>query len=240
MTASVPDASAATAPDPLAEVDDGVFYPCSDGRPMAENTWQAQAIIHAASDLAVALPEPFVAADILVYPERGNRYNSIAPDVLVAFGVGRHHRMSYFVWREGKPPDWVLEVASPSTAARDLELKRCRYAEMGVGEYWLFDPTGKLFRRRGEAQLQGYALTDGSYEPLDAVAADGEAMIRSDMLRLGLRAENELIRFRDLATGEDIRHRDESEARLAESEARVAELETLLRQMQSDSSGPRS
>ena len=240
MPAPLPGAAAKAASNFHAAGVEDVFYPCSDGRPMADNTWQAQAIIHAASDLAVALPEPFVAADILVYPEQGNPKNSIAPDVLVAFGVERRHRMSYFVWREGKPPDWVLEVASPSTASRDLDLKRRRYAEMGVGEYWLFDPTGELFRRRGEAQLQGYALTDGGYEPLDAVAADGAAMIRSDVLRLGLRAENELIRFRNLATGEDIRHRDESEARLAESEARVAELETLLQQMQSGSSGPRS
>ena len=117
-------------------------YPCSDGRPMADNTWQAQAIVHAASDLAVALPEPFVAADILVYLERGNRDNRIAPDVLVAFGVERRHRMSYRVWEEGKPPDWVLEVASPSTQASDRARKRRVYARLGVPEYWLFDPKG--------------------------------------------------------------------------------------------------
>ena len=144
MPASLPAASAA--PNLRATGVDDVFYPSSDGRPMADDTWQAQAIMQAASDLAVALPEPFVAADILVYPERGNPRNCTAPDVLVAFGVGRHHRMHYRVWAEGKPPDWVLEVASPSTALADLDEKRRKYAAMGVPEYWLSIPRATCIR----------------------------------------------------------------------------------------------
>ena len=226
-------------------VEDGVFYPSSDGKPMAENMWQAEAIMAAHGDIRAARPQALVAADILVYPERGNRRNSIAPDVLVAFGLGLHKRSSYFVWREGKPPDWVLEVASPSTAARDLEIKRRSYAEMGVAEYWLFDPTGKLFRRRGEAQLQGYRLAGGRYEPLSKMAAGGAAMVRSEVLRLGLRAEDELIRLWDLETGRDVPHRNEMalslerEAALRRAaEARVAELEARARSSRIEPGGP--
>ena len=240
----MPNANAVTMPD---MVDDGVFYPCSDGERMAENMWQGEAIMAAAGDIRAARPQALVAADILVYPERGNPYSRIAPDVLVAFGLGLHKRSSYFVWREGKPPDWVLEVASPSMAVRDLEIKRRSYAEMGVAEYWLFDPTGGLFRRRGEAQLQGYALAGGRYAPLSTMAAGGAAMIRSEVLRLGLRAENELIRLRDLEAGKDVLHREEAEAclaesraRVAESQARIAELEARLRRLQSGSTGTRS
>lgn len=48
------DASAAAlAPDLWV---DGVFYPASDGKPMAENMWQWRAINAAANDLDVALP----------------------------------------------------------------------------------------------------------------------------------------------------------------------------------------
>ena len=134
--------SASAALDVHARAAQDVLYPCSDGRPMADNAWQSRAILRAAGDLEVAHPDALALADILVYPEEGNPRNRIAPDVLVAFGVGTHSRSSYLVWKEGKPPDWVLEVASPSTAAKDLDFKRRAYAAMGVPEYWLFDPKG--------------------------------------------------------------------------------------------------
>ena len=193
-----------------------VLYPCSDGRPMADNVWQSRAILKAAGDLEVAHPEALAVADILVYPEQGNPRNRVAPDVLVAFGVGTHSRSSYLVWEEGKPPDWVLEVASPSTAANDLDFKRRAYAAMGVPEYWLFDPKGDLFPA-GQPQLQGLALSDGGYVRLAPRLADGLAMIRSGVLGLDLRVEGEFIRMRDPATREDILHQGEFKA-LAERE----------------------
>ncbi len=53
------------------------------------------------------------------------------------------------------PPDLVVEVLSPSTRQRDLELKRFRYAFFGVLEYWLVDP-----ERRSILVLD---LVDGEY-----------------------------------------------------------------------------
>ena len=40
----------------------------------------------------------------------------------------------------------MLEVASPSTAAKYLDFKRRAYAATGVPEHWLFDPKGTCFR----------------------------------------------------------------------------------------------
>ena len=54
------------------------------------------------------------------------------------FGV----RKLYLPWEVGKPPDWVLEVASSSTGAEDVGRKRDLYARIGVPEYWRFDPQG--------------------------------------------------------------------------------------------------
>ena len=221
--------------------EDDVFYPSSDGRPMAENMWQARAIVGAASDIAVARPGALIAPDILVYPQRGNPRNRIAPDVLVAFGLGSHNRSSYKVWEEGKPPDWVLEVASPSTSANDLDGKRMEYAAMGVPEYWLFDPKGDQFPA-GMPQLQGLALAAGAYRPLAARLVDGKRVVRSEVLALDIRVEGELLRFRDPATGTDVRHHAESEAaalreadlrrdaeaRTRAAEARIAALEAAL------------
>ena len=223
----------AVAPGRLSEADEDLFYPSSDGEPMAQNTWQERAMRNAAADLDRARPNAFVAADIFVYPERGNRNKKVAPDVLVASGVGRHDRMSYKVWREGKPPDWVLEVSSPSTVARDLDYKKHFFAEMGVREYWLFDPKGGLFRRR--ARLQGMELVGGEYRRLRSRLVDGERMIHSEALGLYVRREGRLLRFRDPQTGEDVLHAEQeaqrrkaAEARAEAAEARVAELEAAL------------
>ena len=219
--------SAPAALDVRARVARDVFYPCSDGRPMADNVWQSRAILRATGDLEVAHPEALAVMDILVYPEEGNPRNRIAPDVLVAFGVGTHSRSSYLVWEEGKPPDWVLEVASPSTASKDLDFKRRAYAAMGVPEYWLFDPKGDVFPA-GQPQLQGLALSDGGYARLAPRRVDGVAMIRSGVLGLDLRAEGEFIRMRDPATRADILHQRELKA-LAEREAEHARREAARR-----------
>ena len=38
------------------------------------------------------------------------------------------------------PPDLVIEILSPGTRTRDLEIKRKLYARFGVREYWIIDP----------------------------------------------------------------------------------------------------
>ena len=50
-------------------------------------------------------------------------------------------------------PDWVCEVLSPSTAARDRITKRRLYAQAGVPYYWLIDPDLRA--------LEALALRDG-------------------------------------------------------------------------------
>ena len=234
-----PPAAAATAASnvPAARADD-VFYPCSDGKPMAENMWQADAIMSATGDLRAALPTALVAADILMYPEEGNNRNFIAPDVLVGLGLGTHNRLSYFVWVEGKPPDWVLEVASPSTQKKDRDRKRRRYAEIGVPEYWMFDPRSPQRGARGAPshgqssvyppgtpRLQGLKLVDGEYVPLPPRLVEGGRTIRSGVLGLDVRVEGELLRFRDAATGRDVPHRSDvaAAAKRAQATAERAE-----------------
>lgn len=52
-------------------------------------------------------------------------------------------------------PDWVVEVLSPSTAARDQIAKRRIYERAGVREYWLVHPTDRT--------LTVHTLVDGRY-----------------------------------------------------------------------------
>ena len=92
-----------------------------------------------------------------------------APDYYLAWGVdvaAIRGETAYNLWEVGKPPEWALEVASPSTYQRDLNDKPDRYAEIGIGEYWMFDPTGgELYGRA----LIGFELVDGVYEPIETV-----------------------------------------------------------------------
>ena len=43
-------------------------------------------------------------------------------------------------------PDLAVEVLSPSTRSRDLNIKRRRYAHFGVPEYWPVDPDNRTIR----------------------------------------------------------------------------------------------
>jgi Uma2 family endonuclease len=54
-------------------------------------------------------------------------------------------------------PDLVIEVLSPSTAARDHLIKRALYERHGVREYWLVHPLDRIVtihRRAGEARVK--------------------------------------------------------------------------------------
>lgn len=44
-------------------------------------------------------------------------------------------------------PDWIIEVLSPATAAKDQIQKRDLYARHGVIEYWLVHPVDRLVTR---------------------------------------------------------------------------------------------
>jgi Uma2 family endonuclease len=41
-------------------------------------------------------------------------------------------------------PDWIVEILSPSTAAKDYGVKLALYRNRGVREYWIVDPAAKV------------------------------------------------------------------------------------------------
>ena len=197
------------------------MYPSSDGLPLAENDWQLRAILDAFAVLDFRYanrPDVYVSSDLLIYYEEGNPRKSLAPDVFVVFGAAKHNRMVYKLWEEPKAPDFVLEVASKNTWAQDLGHKRNVYAELGVLEYWLFDPKDEYF----DPTLQGLGLRGGIYHPLPALVESGVRTIRSRVLGLDLCVVRDILHFRDPATGVYLHT-------LAEAHARIAELEAQLR-----------
>ena len=107
------------------------------------------------------------------------------PDMLIAFGVDAAAIAAtngYVIDEVGKPPDFVLEVASASTGRRDYTVKRIRYARLGVLEYWRFDHTGGRFHN---APLAGDRLVNGRYEPI-ATETDEQGRVWGYSAALGL------------------------------------------------------
>ena len=148
------------------------------------------------------------------------------PDLLVAFGVdpAAYSRSSACVISEqGKPPDFVLEIASPSNRSTDRVDKRRDYAELGITEYWRFDEAA----RRRELHLAGDRLVDGRYEPITIEElADGVLQGYSEALNLYLRWEQGEFRLHDPATGRHIATFESERARAdREREARIEEME---------------
>ena len=166
------------------------------------------------------------------------------PDLLVAFNVGMAaavRRNGYAIEEQGKPPEFVLEVASKSTGRRDDTVKRVGYANFGVQEYWRFDPSGG---DRHRVHLAGDRLVNGEYQPIEIIKVDDENYRGySEVLRLELRweqgrEEGELrwydpVGQRYLHTiSEEIENRQAAEARAQVAEAHAQEAEALRRQEQ--------
>ena len=210
-----------------------IHYPSSDGKPMAENDAQRDAIMYGIGALTRHFKDRrdvYVSGDLLIYYMEGNPRVSIAPDVFVVFGVQKRRRPNYKLWEEGQAPAFVLEVASPSTWREDVGPKRVVYARLGVREYWQYDPLGEHL----PARLQGERLTPSGYERQPAATGpDGTLTLCSETLGLELRAApGQEMRFRDPVTGVDLRsHDEEAEGRLHEAEGRLREAEGRLREV---------
>ena len=198
-----------------------------------EGHWVAQSVSHgdAVEQATGALrhqfrqrPDVLVAMELAVYYQRGDNQACLQPDVQVVHGVGRSpSRSTYRVWDEGKPPDFVLEVASPSTAGKDAQHKVGEYASLGVREYWRLDPAGELMAK----PLEGYVARAGGYEPVSAVALAGRVWLWSEVLGLELRGERRhpgtVLVFRDPRTAEEWASADERERLAGERERQAAE-----------------
>ena len=159
-----------------------------------------------------------------------DRSDYVAPDCIVAFGVDpeyiRDVRNGYVISEVGKPPEFVLEVASESTAKLDYTVKPGIYAGFGVAEYWRFDRTGGQWH---DAPMAGDRLVDGAYQPIELTTReDGLIWGRSDVLGLDLCWDRGWLRFYDPAAGEylpdlmeAIGQRDAADARAAVEAARA-------------------
>ena len=170
-------------------------------------------------------PDVFVDTDTHLCYDPGNLNVRVAPDVYVAFGVDAEAirpRQLYLPWEVGKAPDWALEVASESTRRVDLVRKPSIYAQIGVPEFWRFDPQGG--RYYGFA-LDGLRLSDGEYRPIELTTEpDGILKGYSEVLELSLAWDDGWPRFFDPATGAYLQNWRQDRERIRQLEEELSRL----------------
>ena len=233
-----------------------IHYPDSDDEPLPDGRYQEPyftEIVGTVREHFRDRPDVEVSGNTFIYYEEGNPRRFISPDLHVTLGVtaegfaSMDYRNTYLVWEIGKPADFVLEIASESTALRDVTEKRVLYAQIGFGEYWRFDGSGGDFY--GEP-LVGEYLAEGEYRRFD-VARDEEGRPHgySPALALWLYWDDGRLRFYDPETGEWLLNREEERAALETAraagerertareaaEAQVTELQAELERLRGES-----
>ena len=181
---------------------------------------------------------------IVASPEQ-DKSRARRPDLLIAFDVSpEDYRLSngYICTEQGKPPDFVMEIASASTANTDTGEKREYYAAMGIPEYWRFDETGQFHGQR----LAGDRLAGDSYVPIAITEIEpGVLEGYSEILNLRIRWERGQLLWIDPATNTPLpRHhetmeraertaaeRDLERARAERAEERASQLAEELRRI---------
>jgi len=139
-----------------------IYYPETDGLPMAENTVQFRWIVIVKDNLEAIFAnqgDVFVAGDLFWYPVEGQPGIRTAPDVLVAFGRPKGDRRSYRQWEEGGiAPQVVWEILSPGNRHGEMVAKFQFFERYGVEEYYVYDPdTG---------EVSGWLRRNGRLEPI--------------------------------------------------------------------------
>ncbi|MDP9120625.1 MAG: Uma2 family endonuclease [Acidobacteriota bacterium] len=218
-----------------------IDYPDSDGQPMAETPLHGCVMV----DLKRALqsryeerPDIYVEGNMFLYYKEGDPSACLAPDVFLVQGVAKDpYRRIYQLWKEGPGPSFVIEVTSKTTR-REEDRKKSKYRQLGVEEYFLFDPLGDYLRPR----LQGFRLTGGEYLPM---TPRWDGALSSQVTGLDLLPEGENLRLVDVVSGERLlwgkeieqlarqqTERADQQAQRADQEARRADQEARRREQE--------
>jgi Uma2 family endonuclease len=207
-------ASRVTKPPPI-------DYPSSDGKPMAETDLHRDWMITNIQRLErfFAGRRVYVSGNLLIYFEKGNPRKSVAPDTFVVKNCKPGRREIFQTWKEGRTPSFILETTSKTTRREDRGKKKNIYAQMNVGEYFLYDPRGDWL----DPPLQGFRLVNGNYEQ---IPPDADGGITSQELGVRFVLENGDLAMFDAASGERLLSQEEwrmQETRRADEEKRRAD-----------------
>jgi Uma2 family endonuclease len=137
-----------TISSPLHDTSTDIFYPDSDGLPMANNTEHLKRITttqYGLESIFQDRDDVFVAADLFWYPVEGRPNLVQAPDIMIALGRPKHERSSYQQWKEdGIAPQVVFEFLSKSNTQSEIIRKATFFDHYGVQEYYIYDIERKV------------------------------------------------------------------------------------------------
>ena len=209
------------------------FYPSSDGKSMAETDWHRKLLMEFLQIIDHHFREHddvYVSGDLLIYYKMGDNTKSVAPDIFVVRGVAKKQRGTYLTWEESHTPDFVLELASPSTVQHDLTRKKDLYASvLKVKEYYIYDP-----RHQIQPHFIGFRLVEGVYQEIAFV----NERLPSSVLNLELGERDGTLRVYDptieqwLAPPEE--RAEQAEERAEQAEAELAKALAILERLQAE------
>ncbi len=198
---------------PLSAGEDVVFYPETDGEPMAETDIHRELMNHFIEALKIYFQNDenvYVTGNLLLYFEEGNPKKSVASDVMICFGAEKKLRRIYKLWEEKQTPQVVFEISSTSTWREDLSRKYSLYEKLGVKEYYIYDPEYKAL----DEPLLAYHLIEGEFVKADV----GKKRIFSPTLHLEIVDTGEDLRLFNPNTKEFLMTTEEMAAKLKELE----------------------
>jgi Uma2 family endonuclease len=150
----------------LQDVEPDIYYPSSDGQPMANNTLHEEYLTttkYGLESVFADREDVFVAMDLFWYPVKGKPKTVLAPDVMVALGRPKGPRFSYKQWEENNvAPQVVFEFLSDSNTNAEMSRKAIFFAQHGVQEYYLYD-----IERKQLSGLIRYQEQDDSLEEIE-------------------------------------------------------------------------
>jgi Uma2 family endonuclease len=185
-----------------------------DDKPVESTQHRAQSnlMMHLLERVLGDREDVCIAGDLAVYYQ--HPHPPVVPDVMVVFGVEKRKRKAYLMWKEGKGPDWVLELLSESNADKDWEKNYSIYEQrVRAPEYVWFNP-------EDPRELRGFRLVSDEYEEM---APDEHGRLWSKVLGHYLGVHEGWLRLFDrdgniIPTGDEL-------ARMAQQRAEAAEAE---------------
>jgi Uma2 family endonuclease len=161
------------------------------------------------------------------YQTPNPREYPVAPDLVVIKGIRPQAIRSWKVGRSGPTPQVVFEILSEETWLKDLQEKPRTYAQMGVQEYYAYDPHTPPLWRATSQRLFGWQL-DSQQASMHPLVLPAERALWSHHLDSFLVPDGPWLRLYDRQgqlqlTGEEaMAQQAQIEARRAQAEAQRA------------------